>query len=530
MKRNPMLTQSAPGTNQPAYFNLPRPPTPPPGFPAFDPANPMATFALMQSMMSQVGQQPNTQPSNRGFKMRCPDYDQAGFCTLGNNCLLEHSDTQLHAPPSDAFKPKSTTFQNTYGQETIQGQQKSRESSQRHSYPFNHQMSNTGFGNEGPAEDPNIKSIVVEQIPDAFFNELTIRKFFSQFGQIQKIDMRPAQQLAVIAFQTKAGAYKAWSSPQPVFNNRFVKVYWYRPDSESQEQSKGYQFENSAEVDYKAFLQTLEEKQKAHDQRRAAKAATDQARQEIIARREAMAKDLDELLTKLAIAEGREHTKTQEPSKGRPSAKVQALREQLRRMQAEARSLGIDLKSPANPTSYNLRQPSWSPRGRSVSQSRYGGFPSSAYRSPAPFGSGYRTTSHKLDNRPKTIAISGVEFDSITEEKLQAYLAQSGPFEAIEPNPARDDSRLVHFAERWQAETIIFGGRVIPGVGHVELAWVGPVAEEAGKMVQQQSQEVGVRGGGPNRPDDLDVAGGDYGWAIEQILTRHEDRVENEKN
>lgn len=78
----------------------------------------------------------------------------------------------------------------------------------------------------------------------------------------------------------------------------------------------------------------------------------------------------------------------------------------------------------------------------------------------------------KLDNRPKNIAVSGVEFDSNKDELLRAYLVSVGEYDGIDRDPGKTDTMIISFKERWQAEQVMKGRTNIPGVGIVTLSWV----------------------------------------------------------
>ncbi len=261
------------------------------------------------------------------------------------------------------------------------------------------------------------------------------------------------------------------------------------------------------------------------------------ARQDLIRRREDMVKEREALITKLAIAEG--HEPGQSNTNGSkslwdgtaadsPDPKIKALRDQLARMQDEARSLGIDPDAPSTEPAY---RPAMAQREevRGLGTLRGGFAAGTAYRGyGAPRGNyrgygfvrGRDPSVKKLDNRPKRIAMSGVDFDTAKEENLRSYLTLTGPFEDIELNPERTDSRIIVFNERWQAEQVMHGKSDIPGVGKVELSWVINTANRNAAQATSTLEDI-VLGDAVNharafseeahqpRDDDLDVAGAD---------------------
>jgi len=63
------------------------------------------------------------------------------------------------------------------------------------------------------------------------FNENSLRKWFSQFGDL-KIQIDRSQNRAILTFSDHDSATKAWTDPRPVFNNRFVRIWWKKSDTE----------------------------------------------------------------------------------------------------------------------------------------------------------------------------------------------------------------------------------------------------------------------------------------------------------
>lgn len=383
--------------------------------------------------------------------------------------------------------------------------------------------------------DENFTTIVVEHIPEQYFEDETVRNFFSQYGRVLEVTMKAYKRLAIVKYDTQGAAKRAWESPKAVFDNRFVKVYWYRPDLETAEVVKGSgsfpQDTNvimaGAAVSEEAFKQRQDEKQKAYEEKMRRRKAMEDARQDLVSRRDNMMKEHEALLRKVAIAEGREtapHNANpmeddHSPDIDDPNPKVKALREQLAKMQAEAKSLGID--PDASP---NSLLPDLSTQGRGLSRPTRGDFTArvahlgdSSHRGKYPvhgFVRGRDPSVRKLDNRPKDIIISGVNFDTVKEENLRSHLTLIGPFEDIELNPHRKDSRIICFKERWMAEKVMHRAPDIPGVGKVELSWVvnavngAPQTSSSVEEVEEGRRTFSDEAQQP-QDDNLDVAGGD---------------------
>ena len=87
------------------------------------------------------------------------------------------------------------------------------------------------FSHNGPNHDRSITTIVVEQIPEERFDESAVREFFAEFGKIEEVTMQAYKRLALVKYEDYISARRAYDSPKVIFENRFVKVYWYKPES-----------------------------------------------------------------------------------------------------------------------------------------------------------------------------------------------------------------------------------------------------------------------------------------------------------
>ncbi|RHZ78767.1 hypothetical protein Glove_156g87 [Diversispora epigaea] len=77
-------------------------------------------------------------------------------------------------------------------------------------------------------------TLVVENIPIEVCNLDKVNEFFKKFGTIVNINVDITHHKAIIQFHSQSDAYKAYNSPEPIFDNRFVKVYWYKEKEEPQ--------------------------------------------------------------------------------------------------------------------------------------------------------------------------------------------------------------------------------------------------------------------------------------------------------
>ncbi|KAF9435410.1 hypothetical protein BGZ76_006338 [Entomortierella beljakovae] len=82
----------------------------------------------------------------------------------------------------------------------------------------------------GAASTGGVKSsLVVEHIPDEFNTIDKVNEFFKQFGSLTNIQVDQSAHKALIQYSTREEANAAYNSPDVIFGNRFVKVYW-QPD------------------------------------------------------------------------------------------------------------------------------------------------------------------------------------------------------------------------------------------------------------------------------------------------------------
>lgn len=66
------------------------------------------------------------------------------------------------------------------------------------------------------------------------FDEETIRGYFSQFGLLKDVNLDVQFQKAILIYADHESAAKAWNDSRPVFNNRFVKIWWKKTDPMTQ--------------------------------------------------------------------------------------------------------------------------------------------------------------------------------------------------------------------------------------------------------------------------------------------------------
>lgn len=301
------------------------------------------------------------------------------------------------------------------------------------------------FSAEGPILDRSKSTIVVESIPEENFSEEQVRGYFSQFGNIVDVTMHPYKRLAIVKYDQWAPANAAYKSHKAIFDNRFVKVYWHTDAQDGSKQSgtNGHEKSNEAgadnmqdnadgdtnvELDPEEFKRRQEEAQERFQDKEKKRAEIQRQREELEHRQK-------ELLDKHRQATERLKSKLSEKNGGPgdsvvPATSAEALRAKLADLESEAKMLGID------PDASDFAPASFSPDGggHGSGYRGRGGFP--------PRGRGFRGggrggfvgadgrhaayAQYSLDNRPKRLAITGVDF-SIPEkdEALRHFLLVS---------------------------------------------------------------------------------------------------------
>jgi len=479
---SPMNLQGMPAPQ--GFPNMPGMPSPPPGMPPFNPNDPMGAMMAMQAMgfplpafptpgSPGIGgpHKPNMQPR----RQRCRDYDQKGFCARGNTCQFEHGENSIFVPPggkADEYDPTNaslmsgieSTGQNgtslsNYG--PLRGGDRGRGRGGFSRGDRGGPHGNAGrrggraeFSSDRPNYDKSKTTIVVENIPEEKFTEDSVREFFNKFGNIVEVTMKPWKRLAIVKYDDWNSANSAYKSPKVIFDNRFVKVYWFTdaeslPKPPSVAGANGSPMNGAApltpapdrrpsepEIDIEEFTRKQEEAQKIHEEKMKKKQEMENSRKELEKRQEELLKSQAEekrkLMERIAAKSAKSGTTpSAEPGKQEPVAtsQTEALKAQLAALEAEAQSLGLDPSAASEEQSFGgyrgrgRGRGAFRARGAFTPRGFRGGFRG---RGGAPFTGG--GSAYKLDNRPKTVAVTGVDMtDADKDESLRQYLLVSIP-------------------------------------------------------------------------------------------------------
>jgi RNA recognition motif-containing protein len=341
-------------------------------------------------------------------------------------CQFEHGETEHDIPEYDPDQPSLGTVPVPSSKGQLRPNRNINKSA-KGGRPRAH------FSLPGPSYDNANTTLVVEQIPEENFSEDTIRDFFSQFGTIVEVQMSAYKRLAIVKFADHAAANEAYNSPKAVFENRFVKVYWYKHDSLSGA-SKGSN--GDAEMtdgagealDLEAIAKRQAEAQKAFEERQRKMADAEARAAEI----ERLLKGKNEEMTKikqqLAELAKDETDGTMEVQYAKDLATLQAEAEGLFAENEALPPVGRGHGGPPRGTYQGA------PRGRG-----YTPFPLRGRG--APRGSGYRgrggfhatfargkSSVKRLDNRPRRLAVANIEKGTAKDEALRQYLVVSRRF------------------------------------------------------------------------------------------------------
>jgi RNA-binding protein 26 len=282
------------------------------------------------------------------------------------------------------------------------------------------------FSAEGAIHDRSKSTIVVENIPEESFSEEEVRRFFSQFGNIEEVSMQPYKRLAIIKYNKWGSANAAYNSPKVIFDNRFVRVFWYKDASDVMPPSvssggewsgdPSASVEDEPEIDMEEFARRQEEAQKRQQDREVKRAELEQQRL-----------DLEQKQHELLTRHREENEKLQAKLMGQagdaPSSGPDMLRAKLAALEQEAKLLGLDPDAEDDGMSVysqprggyrgrgGPRGRGFAPRGRGSFAGRGGGNMHAAY------------AQYSIDNRPKKLAVTGVDFTAPEkDESLRHFL------------------------------------------------------------------------------------------------------------
>ncbi|KAK3182343.1 hypothetical protein K4F52_006345 [Lecanicillium sp. MT-2017a] len=473
-----------------------------PDMPPFDPNNPMEAFMRMQAMGMPFPGMPEYFGPGRGGggnrrqqrrRGRCRDFDTKGYCARGSTCMFEH---ELGDPSQgdDDYDPSEVMNMRMPGMPFLRQGPGNNRGGKRGRGNKKGGGSRAPFSADGPVHDRSKSTIVVERIPEENFSEEQVRGFFDQFGAIENVSMQPYKHLAIVKYDGWNAANAAYQSTKAIFDNRFVKVFWYKeegdkpvgrsgPGKHANGENEDVDMQTEPEMDPEEFQRRQEEAQKQHQEREAKRSELELKRQELEKQQQdLLAKHREEterLQAKLAAksAEGSTDADGGAAGSNGNGTGTEMLRAKLALLEQEAKILGIDPNAAEDDAGSSASGGGFRGGYRGRGYRGRGGVGGYAPRGRGSFrGSGPRHAAYaqySIDNRPKKLAISGADFTAPDkDEALRHFLLNTGEFESIEPGT---QSTYVSFQDRKTAEKFYFGlqGKGLPGVdANLELSWV----------------------------------------------------------
>ncbi|UKZ73616.1 hypothetical protein TrVFT333_001264 [Trichoderma virens FT-333] len=479
-----------------------------PGMKHFDPKSALETIMQMQAMglpypgmaefMAQMPPVGGGRHSQRR-RGRCRDFDTKGYCSRGNQCMYDHGNSSVYVPPMfsgvEEYDPNNAVL-------GMSGQ-----AANPYSFPMDMMGRGRGrSGREGPVNDRTKSTIVVENIPEENFDENEVRVFFSQFGEVVDVSMQPYKHLAIVKYDKWASANAAYRSPKVIFDNRFVKVFWYKEEgvkapsstagngdgvlSKINGDGSAVPTEPEAEIDMEEFQRKQEEAQKQYQEREAKRTDLERQRQELEKQQqELLARHREEserLKARLAEKSGA----TTDAKATGSSSSTDMLRAQLAALEQEAKILGIDPDAAEDGSGYSSRGRGYRGRGGRGSDRGFAPRGRGSFRGQAGRHAAY--AQYSLDNRPRKLAVAGVDFTPADkDEALRHFLLNLGEFESVETAAS---VTYVSFQDRKTAERFYYSlnGKELPGVsGTLELSWINTPLPPVGSSKKNEDAEDG---------------------------------------
>ncbi|KAJ3356050.1 hypothetical protein HDU83_001964 [Entophlyctis luteolus] len=384
-----------------------------------------------------------------------------------------------------------------------------------------------GYNSRPPASsqhrNPPSTALVVENIPAEMCTLDSVNEYFKKFGTITDLRVEPEAQRATLRYSTAAEARAAHSSPEVIFGNRFVKVYFAttQPDgapsftsmgaaaaalpkkkvdgsnsypvpgsvvaslqdldgSEGQAQptaqtqpafstatgAKRKQLE-LLKKQKEQFLAAQLETQKALLQKLENKTLTAKQKAEVMAALKSIQNLVQNALNEAKAAAAAVTSSAEGPMNGQPAEDDAATLEALK---AEATAIGVDAAAvvkggPVLRGGYNPGRGTRGGRG------------------------GYAPRSFNLDLRPKRLLIKGVK--EAQKVFLMQQLKDHGTVTELTFND-NDSSLLVSYSSRYEAEKALLFGLKGENAESLPVVWFDEVG-----TVQISGKETGQESGMP---------------------------------
>ncbi|KAK9383502.1 uncharacterized protein V2V93DRAFT_383387 [Kockiozyma suomiensis] len=439
-----------------------------PNAPSFTPSQPSGGY--QQWSAPQKFQQRQT-PKRRG---RCRAYDEQGYCMKGDLCPYEHG-TERIIVENKNLPAQSAEFFKTGGQRGGRGGGNG--SSRGGRFQRQKRPDHLDFV-LGSSLDSNNRSLIVENVPPEHFNEQSLRSVFEPFGPIEDLDIDTDHKLAVITFGDHDSAHRAWNSPAPFFDNRFVKVHWQRSEVETRRRGRGNDRTSraprnrsaspqAAPINIEEIKQRQAEKQREYEERMNKKREHDEKVAMIKKQSEELLKkqemEREALLAKIRSASASVEPDSSEAAMGaqtEESNQTAMLKAKLEQLKREAESLGVDTSAPESYGSWRGGRGGYRGRGAPRGRGRgRGTFVMTRERA-------------SLDLRPKKVVIAAMD-NQVLDALITHLITTFGEdYVSIESHPSINGAKIAAFRTRPAAEQFFYSNPESAGLGaEVKYSW-----------------------------------------------------------
>jgi hypothetical protein len=292
-------------------------------------------------------------------------------------------------------------------------------------------------------EEEKTNKLVIANIPEDKLEEPIIRSYFQRFGGIVKVDVHVGSRIAELEFEDHKAATRAWASPAPIFDNRFIKVFFKKQVSPPGSENSDGAGPEEEPFDVEQFKLQQEEKQKQWEKKQEERAKYNEKLKQMIDLKQKMLENFERELGKL-----------EDQLRENPELELE-IKEKYEKIEYDMQTNGVTpiqmaqdrarLEGKAMATSRGGFRGRASSRGRGGIARRGGHAP---YSRP-PINSG----SKKLDFRTKTVLIT--DFNDIQNEKFQNLLKSVAGGDNVENVIIKGNDVSVTFKERFIAEKFV---------------------------------------------------------------------------
>ncbi|KAI9499232.1 hypothetical protein BDB00DRAFT_795946 [Zychaea mexicana] len=386
-----------------------------------------------------------------------------------------------------------------------------------------------GGGHMGPVHHKRQNTtLVVENIPTEFCEISKVNEYFKKFGSLTNISVQSHMHKAILQFATNAEANAAYSSPDPIFDNRFVKVYWCKENEDDNKAASSDASGGRAKPDTKSSPSTTtsmkrqsepdpeevaaraaelaklrEEKQKKHQERMKAILDVQKQKEQLLQKQ---IEEQKQLMGKLSNSKDMTKAEKEELLKSLKkiakdidisrAAKASALPPSMTTTAAASASAQAPTQqTPAEASPYaTASEPTGETADGATATSseelaaklaKLEAEAASLGITPQSQGGGYHggrggyygrgrgyprmrgggAVRYSLDNRPTKIFVKGVPEDA--KDEMRKHFEQFGNLTMVE---SHEDGIIVDYSQRFESEKAMVGGTSTPR-GKLEFSW-----------------------------------------------------------